>query len=163
MVVKEIIRRNGDRYEVLIDDEDEALYDSYIWHVDPRRCTPYVLGRKRKSEDRRKKILHRVLLDPPRHLDVDHINNSGLDNRRCNLRACTRSENNMNCSSVTNGSSTYKGVYFAKHAKKWCASVHINYKKMHIGYFVNEVDAAKAYNVAAKELFGEFANLNIIE
>lgn len=94
---------------------------------------------------------------------VDHINRDKLDNRIENLRACTISQNGFNQSSTKGSSSKYLGVSWDRTAKrKWLASAQLNKKKVRLGNFDSEDDAAKAYNEFAKENYGDFANLNII-
>jgi len=91
---------------------------------------------------------------------IDHINQNKIDNRIINLRSCTKQENSMNRRSNKNTSSKYKGVSWHKNAKKWMAKIKIDSKAKHLGYFQTESDAAKAYDKAALEHFGEFACLN---
>jgi hypothetical protein len=93
---------------------------------------------------------------------IDHINGNGLDNRRCNLRSATNSQNQANRRKQKNTSSIYKGVTWNKHAKKWLSQVKFNYEGIYLGLFISEIDAAIAYNAKAKELFGEYARINII-
>ena len=96
---------------------------------------------------------------------VDHINRDKLDNRRENLRLCNMTESNRNrgpihfkhSSSIT---SKYKGVHWSKN--KWRATIEVNGKKIYLGFFDNEQDAAIAYNEAAKKYFGDYAYLNEI-
>ena len=95
--------------------------------------------------------------------EVDHINNNGLDNRRCNLRLATRQQQNMNRKKLKGCSSRYKGVYWAKNRKKWCVRIEFNAKVMFLGYFESEIKAGKAYDEAAIKYFGEFARLNFDE
>ncbi len=104
--------------------------------------------------------MHRLILNAPKGLFVDHINHNGLDNRRENLRLCTHLENLRNARPSTGGSSKYKGVSWEKAKKRFRAKINHNRKGIHLGYFKNEIDAAKAYDKKAKELFGEFAYLN---
>lgn len=95
--------------------------------------------------------------------DVDHIDGNPLNNLIYNLRECNDSQNQMNkrkCKQTT--SSKYKGVSFFKRDKKWKAEIYVNRKNLFLGLFVYEIDAAKAYNIAAIKYFGEFAQLNII-
>ena len=95
---------------------------------------------------------------------IDHRDMNGLNNQRSNLRFCTLSQNAMNRRKRENTSSIYKGVYFNnQRGKKWKAQIRINGKQIHLGLFDFEVDAARAYNMKAIELFCEFANLNIID
>ncbi len=92
--------------------------------------------------------------------EVDHANGDILDNRRSNLRAATRSENNSNRQKFSNGTpaSKYKGVQFTH--GKWAASIQKDKERKWLGYFKHEDSAAKAYDIAVKELHGEFAVLN---
>ncbi len=92
--------------------------------------------------------------------EVDHANGNTLDNRRSNLRAATRSENNSNRQKFSSGTpaSKYKGVQFTH--GKWAASIQKDKERKWLGYFKHEDSAAKAYDIAAKELHGEFAVLN---
>jgi len=94
-------------------------------------------------------------------LVVDHINGNGLDNRKANLRLATRRQNQFNrrqrCDAVL---SKYKGVTFRKKTNKWLVRIGYCGRRINLGLFDNETDAAKAYDEAAKELFGEFAALN---
>lgn len=104
-----------------------------------------------------------VMGGPPSGMEIDHINGDSLDNRRENLRFCTRAQNQCNLrkrSSAT--SSKHKGVSKDRRRGKWEAQIRLGGKKKHLGYFEQEIDAARAYNAAARELFGEFARLNNI-
>lgn len=97
----------------------------------------------------------------PTGLVVDHINHNGLDNRRRNLRIVTAKQNSWNMRSAKGrGTSNYKGVGWVKNKRKWRASISIDNKPKHLGYFEDEKKAAAAYDKAAKEHRGEFAVLN---
>jgi hypothetical protein len=106
--------------------------------------------------------MHRKVIHPPDHLVVDHINHNGLDNRKANIRPATRAQNNFNKLIVKrkDSSSKYKGVNWKKCKKKWQARIHVNGECKFIGYFKDEIQAAKAYDKAAKKYHGEFASLN---
>lgn len=92
-------------------------------------------------------------------LMIDHEDRDGLNNQRYNLRPATNQQNSRNQAGV-NKSSKYKGVFFSKSKCKYSAQIKIDYKSKHIGYFINEEEAARAYDAKARELFGEFAYLN---
>lgn len=90
---------------------------------------------------------------------VDHRDHEGLNNTRTNLRLATRSQNSCNNKKTRGRSSKYKGVSRDKRGY-WRAKIHFKGKHIFLGYFDNEIDAARAYDKAAKELHGEFAVLN---
>lgn len=92
--------------------------------------------------------------------DIDHINGNPLDNRLANLRQATRSENMANSRSARGKTSKYLGVSFDKSRGKWAAELTTNYKKHRLGRFHSEVEAARAYDVAAMRLHGDYAHLN---
>ena len=107
-------------------------------------------------------LMHRLIMNTPQGMDTDHINGNGLDNRQSNLRICTHSQNHMNQRLSSKNTSGFKGVTWKKDSNKWKAYIKIYKKQIHLGHFKNKIDAAKAYNQKAVELFGEFAWLNKI-
>jgi len=107
--------------------------------------------------------MHRLLIHAPKGMEVDHINGNGLDNRICNLRICTRSQNQINKGLQKNNTTGYKGVSFIKKHRKYRATIRINGKSMYLGEFESAKGAAFAYDNKAKELFGNFAKLNFVE
>jgi len=107
--------------------------------------------------------MHRAIMNPPDGTVVDHINRNSLNNRRCNLRICTQKENLRNGRPSRRSTSRFKGVYFDKQTRKWIAKIGYNGKTIHLGSFEDEVEAAKAYDRKAYELFGDFAYLNFPE
>ena len=104
-------------------------------------------------------LMHHHLIHVPDGYVIDHINGDGLDNRRANLRLATVAQNAWN-SKKRNPRSGYKGVWFAKDKHLWRAAIVCNRKRLHLGYFRDKVDAAKAYDNAARKFHGRFANLN---
>jgi hypothetical protein len=121
------------------------------------------------NEDGHKNMkLHRLVAkcfieNPNDHEFVDHIDSNVANNSVANLRWVTKQQNNMNSTKRPNTSSTYKGVSFVKNRNKWKAKIQHNYKTINLGDFKEEIEAAKAYDSKAKELFGEFAKLNFPE
>ena len=107
--------------------------------------------------------MHRVILERMGFKDFedsDHVNKDKLDNRRCNLRPATRSQNNCNRSRRSHNTSGYLGVNWHKLTKKWRAYIAIGKKHKHLGLYKTKEKAARAYNDAAKKHYGEFATLN---
>ena len=105
--------------------------------------------------------MHRWIMNAPDNLVVDHINYNGLDNRKANLRLATRRQNSLHVIRTMNpGSSKYKGVSWHTHKKRWGAKITTHGKTYHLGYFKNEVEAAKTYDLSARKYHGAFAALN---
>lgn len=103
--------------------------------------------------------LHRVVIDAPPGMMVDHINGDGLDNRRANLRLVSMSQNQMNRRTLDGCSSRFKGVSWVPAMGRWRAKV--GSKATHLGYFDDQEDAARAYDAAARQLYGEHARTNL--
>ena len=103
-------------------------------------------------------IRHNGLIQ--KHLEIDHINSIRDDNRICNLRLATNSENKMNAGKHKDNSSGFIGVFWEKGISKWRTSITADGKKHHLGVFVLKEDAAEAYDEAAIKHHGEFAKTN---
>jgi len=109
-------------------------------------------------------MMHREIIDVPDGFVADHINHNGLDNRKANLRIATPADNARNARyPKINTSSKYRGVWYNPKKKKWRATIGINNKRKQVGYFNKEIDAARAYDEAAKKYHREFAVLNFPE
>jgi len=153
-----LIKLTWGKYAI-VDAEDYGRLSSYKWcAVEHSRCW-YARTLKR---DGSQLSLHRLITGAPKGLFVDHRDHNGLNNRKQNLRICTRSENNWN-RRPHGRTSRYKGVYRDKRRNKFVARIYTNGKQIFIGYFDDEIEAAKAYDRKARELFGEFAYLNFPE
>lgn len=128
-----------------------------------RKQTAYAIGRRLDSYQPDSIEMHRLLLGLPqyreRRVDVDHINGVGLDNRRENLRLATRAQNLANSAS-RRGTSDFKGVSHDKQTGRWVAQITIDGRNKKLGRFDTEAQAALAYNIAAREAWGEFSRLN---
>lgn len=145
----------------LVDDQDFELINKFKWCAHKMGNTFYADRGIRVDGKCKTILMHRFILGiTEKTSPVDHKNFNGLDNRRCNIRPCTQSQNNMNRKSYANSSSIYKGVIYRNDNKKWYARIRINGKNKNIGSFSNEIDAAKAYDFYALQLYKEFANTN---
>lgn len=144
----------------IVDDEDYEWLSQWKWCADtPSRARSY--ARRRERARAPAIYMHRIIVGAERGQFVDHINGNPLDNRRANLRLCSRAENNRNQTRLTPGkSSAYKGVCWDKREGRWKSCITLGEKHRHIGYFATEVEAARAYDAKAIELFGEFACTN---
>ena len=146
----------------LIDEEDAEFVLRWKWYAIRSKHTFYVIRNHPASEDRGRQTvrLHRELLKAPEVMEVDHINGNGLDNRRCNIRLATCAQNSRNRRSLIGSTSHYLGVSWHKTNLRWQAQIQAEGRQIHLGVFVDEVDAAKAYDDAARLYHGEFARLN---
>lgn len=151
--------------KVAIVDVDDARYVSGRPWFAIRDHRTFYAGRTLREPGKKKRTqrLHALLM--PECKRVDHINGNGLDNRRCNLRPATRSQNGGNRGKqITVSASKFKGVS-RKNGKwklkwRWQAYIGGVGRRMHLGYFTSELEAARAYDAAAVRLFGEFARTN---
>lgn len=153
-----IVRNSPNSAEV--DDEDYARLLDYDWFINNTRSSilAYHHSRNGKSVC---ECLSNVVMNK---FDVlfDHKDRDPFNNQKSNLRECTHQQNCFNSTKREGCSSKYKGVYWFKKTKKWCARLHFSGKVYCLGYFDKEEDAALAYNNKAIEIFKEFANLNKI-
>ena len=140
----------------LVDADDFDRINLFKWHF----LSGYA-ARSSVVEGRKKYFfMHREILNPKNDQQVDHINHDTLDNRKINLRACSKTQNLMNQKKSANKSSKFKGVVWHKQKGKWYARIVVNKKSISLGLFQTQEQAAIAYNEAAKTHFKEFAKLN---
>jgi len=140
----------------IVDPEDYDLLSRCKWCAVKDSNTYYAVRSRQNKQIR----MHREIMKVPKHLVCDHINHNGLDNRKNNLRICTKQQNTHNQKPRKTGTSKYKGVDWNKRQRKWRARIYYESRCHYLGYFNNEIDAAKAYDKKARELFKEFACLN---
>lgn len=143
--------------EILVSDEDWHILNRYKWYIGVSTSSKY-------PKNNHNKRMHVLLIhnnDPEKV--IHHKNSNTLDNRRENLVIASRSENMHQTRKRKNSASRFFGVYFHNQANKWAVRIQKNGQRYNLGLFASEIDAAKAYNTKAKELFGPFANLNVID
>lgn len=160
--------------ETLIDEVDADLANAH-WcaHTHTEKSSVCHYAVRNAPEVNGKRLypttiqLHRVILSRMvgrelRGVDqVDHINHNGLDNRRANLRLATPTQNHANQRTQRKiKSSRFKGVCWNARDRKWQVNIKKNNKQLHVGNFDSEIDAAKAYDEKAKQMFEEFCCLN---
>jgi hypothetical protein len=149
--------KNKGKYVAIVDDEDFDYLNQFKWYVKKDKNTCYA---KRNAVINSNKIHISMHCDIMNDNNIDHKDHDGLNNQKSNLRFCTKQQNSANMKLRENTSSKYKGVIWCKWANKWRSKVGFNKTSIHLGYFKFEIEAAKAYDKKAKELFGEFAYLN---
>lgn len=141
----------------IVDDADFEELSKYKWQAHRTRNRWYAT----RTFGKRFVKMHRFLLSAAKGIKVDHIDGDGLNNRRDNLRECSNAENCRAFRKKWSGStSCFRGVSRHKASSSWVAQLCKNGLVFHLGCFQNEEDAARAYDVKARELFGEYASPN---
>ena len=133
--------------------EGGRIHASYDGH------SKYIYARY--AHKRMRLYLHRDIIDVPDGMEIDHITHgtmSFIDNRRCNLRLATTSQNKMNQSLRSSNTSGAIGVNWHKRDKRWSARIRFNGKKLHLGCFDDINDAIEARRQAEDKYYGEFAH-----
>jgi hypothetical protein len=140
----------------IVDPDDYDRLSKHKWCATKNGQTFYACRASRGK----KIFMHHEIMKPPKGLQVDHIDRNALNNRKTNLRPCTKAQNNRNTGPRRNSSSKYKGVFWDKCCRKWCARIRPNRKTIYLGLFTDEIEAALAYDRKAEQFFAEFAYLN---
>lgn len=137
--------------------EDYDKIKNYCWYIN---SLGYVAAHEYstdKSSKRNHILLHRVIMNNPYNMVIDHINHNKFDNRKSNIRVCTQHQNTMNCKRPINNTSGVKGVRFNKINNNLEASIVLNYKTIRLGHFNDFNDAVNARRSAEEKYFGEYA------
>jgi hypothetical protein len=143
---------DGQVFTMLIDDEDYELISRFNWRAEKTASGKYRAVATVRA--------HRILVDYPL---ADHKNGNALDNRKENLRPATKQQNSANRDLQANNSTGFKGIYPEKKSGGYVARIQVNNKRIYLGYFKDPIEAAKAYDKAAREYFREFARTNFPE
>lgn len=144
----------------MVDDADFQWLNEFKWFAINCRGTYYA----RCKHKGRSIGMHRMILgvtDPK--ILVDHKNGSTLDNQRHNLRPCTIQENCRNKGLRSTNKSGYKGCYRSKDVHGWISQIHVEGRNLFLGVFDTPEEAARAYDLAAVEHYGQFARLNNVQ
>jgi hypothetical protein len=159
LFMKEILLTQG--RIAIVDDDDFATLSCFKWCAVKAKTGRYYAMRSKREDGKRINVfMHREILQATKGCEVDHKDGDPLNNQRNNLRLCTHQQNGMNRSKTSNNTSRYKGVTWSHHSNKWQASIMHGKKSVYLGVFSIEEDAAKAYDKAARERFGEYCKTN---
>jgi len=151
----------GEGEWTIVEPEDYYRLSHFKWCIKGNGKKFYVVGSVKNGPGRTKLLsLHREIMEAPVGLLVDHRNGDTLDNRRANLRLATSSQNMQNVQKKKNTSSRFIGVSFIKSSGRWAAQIRAKGKDRWLGTFDFEIDAAHAYDTAARKYYGDFARLN---
>lgn len=150
----------------LVDDEDYEALIQYKWQANSVMGGRHFYARRNWRGEGSKPcytLMHRAIMNAPKGMDVDHIDGDRLNNTRSNLRIVTRSQNLANRGS--HGIHGFKGIRIVPKNTNKPYGVYIghNYKQIYLGSYSTVIEAALAYDRKAKELYGDFARLNIPE
>jgi len=156
----------------IVDDDDYEWLSQWKWYAYKGALSWYAarnVQRERGTQRQIRITMHRQILGLKQDdgKETDHINNKGVDNRRANIRICTHQQNSSNKKKRswhkgTLPTSQYKGVCWSKSNQKWHSQLVINGKHAHLGFYNDEIEAAKAYNDEAIRRFDNFAQINVI-
>ncbi len=138
--------------EFYFDLEDYDKIKNYCWY---KMDNGYLATNIEEENSRNIILIHRFILDI-KHDEVDHKNHNKLDNRKENIRNCTRCQNSMNIGIRSNNTSGVTGVSWQKRDERWCARITANKKDINLGYFINFEDAVEARKEAEVKYFGEY-------
>lgn len=155
--MKEIILSDGRKTQV--DDEDYDFLNQWAWQSNGK----YVV--RQTASNGSFYMGHEILKRHGFIINglVDHKDRDPLNNQKGNLRDATRSQNGANSKLQSNNTSGYRGVGFHRKLQKWTAEITVRGTHIRLGCFHDPVEAAKAYDKAAKRYFGDFATLNFKE
>ena len=142
----------------LIDRGDLTLVTSYTWQLDVHG---YVKTDQRVAGVRHKLYMHRLIANVGDDVEVDHRNRTRHDNRRSNLRPATRTQQSANQRLHSRNRTGYRGVSRIARNGMYYASIRIDKRTRNLGSYATAIEAARAYDRAALQTHGEFANLNL--
>jgi hypothetical protein len=143
-------------YEAVIDAVDVDIVARFNWTAYLTTSTVYAARKDTSGAKQINFYLHRAIMGNPAGIEVDHINGDGLDNRRCNLRAATRSQNAQNTRVRSDNTSGVKGVWWDSARRKWASEIRVRGRKLFLGRHNDLESACEAYAYASEKFHGEF-------
>lgn len=157
--MKEISLTQG--YKCSVDDECYENLSLFKWQArNDRRGHVYAYRAVCVNGKQRLINMAREIVGVRNGFVVDHVNGNTLDNQKHNLREATYSENNKNSARHKNSQYFYRGVYPVKNRNGWSSQISVNKKRVYLGYFKTQEDAARAYDIKAVSISPLYAKLN---
>jgi hypothetical protein len=138
-----------------IDKEDYLKIQNLSWCINPQG---YAIARPRGVGKQRLINMQQVILGIIKGKEIDHINHDKTDNRKQNIRFCTRQQNTWNTSKSKGKSSLYRGIHWVHEKKRWYVRIRCNHKESFLGYYRDIKEAVEARRAMARKLYGEFCN-----
>ncbi len=143
----------GEGVYAYVDAGDYEWLSQWAWHLHG--------GYAVRHENGKRIYMHREIMQPPDGMVVDHANRNKVDNTRANLNVCTQQENTLHRSKRNGASSRFRGVSYNGNSGKWVARITFEGRRLFLGYFTEEVEAARAHDRKAAELMGASAPRNL--
>jgi hypothetical protein len=153
----------GEGLFALLDCKDYYRYGHLKWTATGKDGKFYAIrGVRTGPREIKIRSLHREIMNAKDGELIDHRNGNSLDARRANLRRATMSQNSYNRQKTKSKLSTskYRGVTYFPRTGRWLTRIKYRGKSIYLGYFESEINAAKAYDDAAKKYHKDFARLN---
>jgi hypothetical protein len=151
----------GEGQFAILDALDYYRYCAFKWTMGGQGSVVYAVRSTKIGAKITTRRLHREIMNAPKGLLVDHANGNTLDNRRANLRLATHFQNTCNRRKIkSKTSSRFIGLYWEKKSSRWVTHIKDHGKRIYLGRFKSEFDAARAYDHAARMYHKEFAQLN---
>ena len=142
--------------EAIIDAADVHLVDGWNWRAMVQEHAIYAVRGDYSGEKLKTALMHRLIMDAPDFMHVDHIDSNGIDNRRANMRLATRSQNMRNRGAARHNKAGFKGVFWNNRCLKWHAQIGVNGKVIYLGLHETPEAAHAAYCEASARLHGAF-------
>lgn len=158
-----IVSNKHGEHIVYYDEIDAEIISNHTWHIQKKDNNYYSGTNIYVGQSRSDMVLmHRMIMGLPSEI-IDHIDGNGLNNRRGNLRKATIKQNVRNSRVASNNNTGYKGVSKDGWTNLWRVWIEVDGKRISGGRFASKNEAAVKYNELAKQYFGDFARLNVIE
>ena len=141
---------NKETVLISVDACDVEVLSRYRWYFHRKHGVPVYVATR--SNGNKHLLLHRMLMGTPKGMETDHINGDTFDNRKCNLRVVTTSQNGLSCRKLSRNTSGFRGVHLHKSTGKWESQIVIKGKQEFLGLFNDRQSASAAYEDRRREV-----------